>query len=218
MHSRLNRRFFYRSWRSWRGCPLGRGLCLIVLVSLLAGCARLGTAPDDYTGTVLDPPKELKDFTLTSHTGAPVSLSDLRGRPVLLFFGYTHCPDVCPTTLGEWKKIKAGLGNAARDVAFVFVGVDSKRDTPEALAQFLGKFDPDFTGLTGDEATIHAVAKDFGLDLHSHAGEGNHVDYLVDQSSPTFLLHRDGDLRVVFSPGTGPDIVSAQIRKLLGQS
>ena len=214
----------YDIGRRW--CRIARlTALLIVLVGGVTGCAGLngappaqeGTVPDEYTGTVLDPPKELADFTLTSHTGAPLRLSDLRGRPVLLFFGYTHCPDVCPTTLGEWKRVKSTLGDDAGKVAFVFVGVDSKRDTPEALAQFVGKFDPSFTGLSGDEATLQAVGKDFGMYFTPHEDEHDHGDYLVDHSSTSYLIDGDGRLQKVYSYGVAADVISRDLQKLLAQ-
>ncbi len=196
---------------------------MAVLVSLLAGCAQFnapGTAEEDmpsgsYRGTRIDPPQELADFTLTSHTGAPLRLSDLRGRPVLLFFGYTNCPDICPTTLGEWKQVKARLGDSAGQVAFVFVGVDSKRDTPAAMARFVRKFDPAFVGLSGDEGAIRAAGKEFGLYFQPHAAGTSHGGDLVDHSSASYLIDPDGRLQMVYSYGVPADVISGDIRKLL---
>ena len=204
-----------------------RGLWLLLaLAALLAGCAGFGparpnagaTSPDGASGTLLDPPKELADFTLTSHTGAPLSLSDLRGSPVLLFFGYTHCPDVCPLTLAEWRKVKQQLGDAASDVAFVFVSVDGKRDTPEVLARFVDAHDPAFIGLTGDEATLRTIAEDFGVHFHSHAAEGGDAAALVDHSSYSFLINREGQLHMLYSYGISADVISRDIQELLARS
>ncbi len=196
---------------------------MAVLVSLLAGCAQFnapGTTEEDmssgsYRGTRIDPPQQLADFTLTSHTGAPLRLSDLRGRPVLLFFGYTNCPDICPTTLGEWKQVKTRLGESADQVAFVFVGVDSKRDTPAAMARFVRKFDPAFVGLSGDEGAIRAAGKEFGLYIKPHAAGTSHGGDLVDHSSASYLIDPDGRLRMVYSYGVPADVISGDIRKLL---
>ena len=160
---------------------------LSVLFALLAGCAQpgapnaaSGTASfDTPAGTLIDPPKELADFTLRSHTGAPLSLSDLRGRPVLLFFGYTHCPDVCPMTMVAWKKVKTELGAAADDIAFVFVSVDGERDTPEVLAEFLNKYHSTFIGLSGNVATLRTVGKDYGL-YFEHQKPGDDAAYLLE--------------------------------------
>lgn len=205
-----------------------RAACLVLLLSvlltLLSGCARPGAAvqsttvvtpPSSTTGTLLDPPKQLADFTLTSHTGKPLRLSDLQGRPVLLFFGYTRCPDVCPLTLSEWKKVKQGLGDAAGEVEFVFVSVDGARDTPDVLARYIGSYDPAFTGLTGDEATVQAIAKDFGVYFHDHDNGADEEARLVDHSPASFLINQDGRLRVVYSYGIPSEVISADIRHVL---
>ena len=97
--------------------------------------SEASTAAVDETpstgGAYVDPPRQLQDFTLTSHDAEPISLSDLRDRVVVMFFGYTNCPDVCPVTLTDYTRVKASLGDAAKDVTFVFVSVDGERDTPE---------------------------------------------------------------------------------------
>jgi protein SCO1/2 len=200
------------------------GLLLIVCF-VLAGCAQFsaspateeGSAQENNGGTPVDPPKQLTNFTLTSQTGAPLRLSDLRGRAVLLFFGYTHCPDVCPTTLAEWKRIKATLGDAAKQVAFVFVSVDNERDQPAVLKKFLASFDPSFIGLTGDPATIAAIGKDYGLYLKSHADAGN-AEYVVDHSPYSYLIDQDGGLRMIYSADVPESAISAGIKKMLSQS
>ncbi len=204
---------------------LARPAALLLLGMLfLAGCGgspvvitQPGVAPDAPSGTLLDPPKELADFTLTSHTGAPLSLQDLRGRTALVFFGYTNCPDVCPLTMAEWKKVKQNLGDAAKDVAFVFISVDPKRDTPEVVARFVGGYDPSFTGLTGDEPELQAVAKNFGVFFHAHEDDGSGKPPLVDHSSPSFLLDRNGRMHMVYSYGMPADTITADIRELLAQ-
>lgn len=201
-----------------------RALLLLALLTLVNGCARPGavaqsdavvTPPSSTTGTLLNPPKQLADFTLTSHTGKPQRLSDLRGRPVLLFFGYTNCPDVCPLTLSEWKKVKQGLGDAAGEVEFVFVSVDGARDTPDVLARYISGYDPAFTGLTGDEATVQTIAKDFGVYFHDHDNGADEEARLVDHSPASFLLNRDGQLQIVYSYGIPAEVISADIRHVL---
>ncbi|HZG69191.1 MAG TPA: SCO family protein [Herpetosiphonaceae bacterium] len=204
---------------------LARPAALLLLgMLLLAGCGRnpvvitqAGMAPDAPGGTLLDPPKELADFTLTSHTGAPLGLQDLRGRPALVFFGYTNCPDVCPLTMAEWKKVKQDLGDAARDVAFVFISVDPERDTPEVVARFVGGYDPSFIGLTGDEPDLQAIAKDFGVFFRAHDDHGTGKPPLVDHLSRSFLLDRKGRMHMLYSYGMSADTITADIRELLAQ-
>lgn len=163
---------------------------------------------------LLDPPKELADFTLTSHTGEPLALSNLRGRPVLLFFGYTHCPDVCPTTLGEFKAVKRALGDAGADVAFVFVSVDGARDTPEQVAAYLSLFDPSFIGLTGDEEQVRAIGQDFFVFFERSAGTTSD-GYTVDHTAYSYLIDAEGKLRAIYPFNTAPPVVADDLQALL---
>lgn len=196
---------------------------VVLLVAVLAGCAADGGSSDPgptatpRPGTVLDPPKEIGDFTLTSHTGDPLSLSDLRGKAVLLFFGYTHCPDVCPMTLSEFKQVKRELGDAADRAAFVFVSVDGARDTPERLAAYVGAFDPDFIGLTGDEAALRQIGRDYGLFFQRSAYDNTQADYLVDHTASSFVVGPEGRLRIIYPYGTDPAIIAEGIAALLDE-
>lgn len=190
---------------------------LAVLAALLAACGS--DKPPEPTatplpGTVLNPPRPLEDFTLTDHTGAPFSLSDLRGRPALVFFGFTNCPDICPTTLGEFKRVKSLLGRDADEVAFVFVSVDPQRDTPERLAEYVGAFDPAFIGLTGDDAALRPIAQEFGVYYQAVPLEGSETAYTVDHTASSFALDREGRLAIVFSYGTPPDAIAQRLRAL----
>lgn len=180
----------------------------------------------------VEPPHLVKNFTLTSQTGQPISLSDLHGRAVLMFFGYTHCPDVCPTTLADYTRVKQALGSNADEVAFVFISVDGKRDTPDVLTQYLGQFDAGFIGMTGDETTLRRLGAEYGLLFqhessnladgheaeHEHQ-EGQDLDienYFVQHTSPSFLVDRDGYLRLVYFYGTEPSVIAEGIRQVLG--
>ncbi len=204
-------------WSSAIKLALLTGLYIV----LAGGCSPLNVAspPPDAaaadigTGTLIDPPKPLQDFELTSHTGDPLALSDLRGRPVLLFFGYTNCPDVCPTTMAEWQRVKQSLGDSS-DVAFVFVSVDGERDKPDVVARFVGRFDPEFIGLTGDEEAIRAAGKDFGLYAKSHEHEHGSTSYLVDHSPPSYLIDREGRLHKIYSYGMAPSVIAADLRDI----
>lgn len=105
--------------------------------------------PYKYEGAVINPPYPAGDFKLTNQAGQPLKLSDLRGKVILLFFGYSQCADICPATLAEFKQIHTQLGDRAKDAAFVFITVDPEHDTPGVLIKYLAKFDPAITGLTG---------------------------------------------------------------------
>jgi protein SCO1/2 len=189
-------------------------------LALLAACAApVATeptpAPDE--GTLIEPAVELSDFTLPSSLGRELSLSELRGKPVALFFGYTFCPDVCPLTLSELKRVKEDLGEQAEELQVVFVSVDGGRDTPEVLARHLSVFDPSFIGLQGEEATLRRVGKEYGLYYERREVEGSSAAYLMDHSSAVYLIDGAGRLRVVYSFGTAPDVIARGVRRLLSE-
>lgn len=201
---------------------------ILLSLMLLAACAAPGQPADESAaivetdaqeaaGTPIEPPQELTDFTMPSSRGEPVSLSDLQGKPTMLFFGYTFCPDVCPMTLAEFKQVKANLGDQADQVNFVFISVDGQRDTPERLAQYVESFDPAFVGLQGDEATLRAIGKDYGLYYKAHSPEGTSAQYLVDHSSASYLIDATGKLRMVYAFNTPPEVISSDLQTMLSQ-
>ena len=165
---------------------LGTGVVLGLALTLVTGWYIL-EQNYRYHGAVIDPPAQAADFTLTDQNGHPFRLSDQKGKSVLIFFGYTHCPDVCPITLAEFKQIKAMLGDKAGQVRFVFITVDPERDTAETINAFLQNFDPDFVGLTGDRSTLEQVWKAYGV-YQEQQEAGSAAGYLVDHSTPTYLI------------------------------
>ena len=202
---------FRKAWAVGLGVMLFGGL-------IMAGCGSdsqsSGPTATPLPGTLLDPPKEVSDFTLTSDTNQPFHLSDLRGKVAVLFFGYTHCPDVCPTTMADFKRVKADLGDDAARVVFVFISVDGARDTPDRLATYVHAFDPDFIGLTGDDATLRAIAQDYGV-FFQRVNYDNPDNYLVDHTATSFAVGPEGKLRAVFSNQSDPAGMAQRIRSLL---
>jgi len=200
---------------------LGAGAAALVVVVILlvinfgSGGESAQPSATPLPGTVYDPPQAVGDFTLTSQTGAPLHLSDLRGKAVVIFFGYTNCPDVCPTTLADFKRVKANLGGDASRVAFVFISVDGARDTPERLAAYVGAFDPDFIGLTGDDATIRTVAKDYGVFFQRVAASADDPNYLVDHTASSFVLDPEGRLALVMPYQADAQAMAQRIRAVL---
>jgi protein SCO1/2 len=166
-------------------------------------------------GTPIDPPRPLSDFTLPSQDGTPLSLNMLRGKYVLLFFGYTHCPDVCPTTLADFVQVKRALGVAASQVQFVFISVDGERDTPPVLARFIQNFDASFIGLQGDDTTLSRIGKEYGLYYKKEKVAGTSEPYLVTHSSSAYLLDRQGQLRMVYGFGMPPKVIVEDIGSFL---
>lgn len=188
---------------------------------LLAACgsseADSGPTPTPLPGTVLEPPKPVGDFTLTAHTGDPIQLSDLQGHVVVLYFGYTNCPDICPTTLASYKRVKAALDDNADQVRFMFIGVDPERDTITRLADYVTAFDPEFIGATGDDATLRSIANDYGV-FFQRVDYDNDINYLVDHTASTFIVGPEGALRVVVPYGTEPETTAQHIRNILADS
>lgn len=183
---------------------------MVIFILSLAAPAQPAAADG---ATMIEPPRTLSDFTLVSHTGEPRSLSSLRGRKVLLLFGYTHCPDVCPLTLNEFARVRDLLGSEAEETAFVFVSVDGKRDTPQHLHDYLTRRQvSDFVmGMTGDERTLRRIGRDYNLFFQVHDTADNETNYLVDHTASTFLIDEEGRLVTTFAFGTEPEVISNYI-------
>jgi protein SCO1/2 len=184
-------------------------LLLVALLVVLTGCA-----PYQYHGMLIDSPTTAPDVTLPSSTGQPVSLSDFRDKLVLLYFGYTFCPDVCPTTLTAVNKALEAMGDKADDVQVVMVSVDPERDTPEVLANYLSNFNPNFIGLSGTPDEIASAATPFGVFYEKHEGSAA-TGYLVDHTASVMVLDREGRLRLVIPFETPPEDIAADLKQLL---
>ena len=186
----------------------------VVVWSAING--RLPFGAPAFHGTVIQSPDVVADFTLTSSTGDQLSLSDLRGKVVLLYFGYTFCPDACPTTLNELKKVPPALGDRADEVQVVMVTVDPQRDTPEVLREYLAYFDPSFLGLTGTEEEVLAAATPLGIYFSAHEGSAA-TGYLVDHTTSVLAIDKDGYLRLLYSFETPGEDIAADMRHLVRQ-
>lgn len=144
--------------------------------------------------------REIADFALTDQAGNPFSLEDFRGHWSVLFFGYTSCPDVCPNTLYQLKQARQLMQQQAAEKALphiYLVSVDPERDTPEKLADYLKYFDPAFTGLTGADEQLKALAFQLGVAYFIEPHEAGDIEYTVDHSAPLLLLNPDGQLHGV---------------------
>jgi protein SCO1/2 len=136
-----------------------------------------------------------KTLALTGHNGRPRTLADFRGKVVVLFFGFTQCPDICPTTLAEVARAMTALGSDAERVQVLFVTLDPERDTPEILSRYVPAFDPRFLGLYGDLEATRAVAKEFKIFFEKNAGSAP-SSYSIDHSAQTYVLDTQGRLRL----------------------
>jgi protein SCO1 len=176
----------------------------------VSGCGPSGPAfkNTDITGADYG-----KDFALTDPAGKLRTLIDFRGKVVVVFFGYTRCPDVCPTTLAELKAVKDQLGDDGKRVQVLFVTVDPARDTPQVLASYVPAFDPDFLGLYGDAAATAKVAKDFKVFYQKVPGKTPDA-YTMDHTAASYVFDPQGRLRLFVREGNPANLV-ADIRTLL---
>jgi protein SCO1 len=162
--------------------------CSIALVVVLTVWVGLSYwRPHALHGFAMQPPKPATDFTLTAHTGERVSLHDFRGKLVLLYFGYTYCPGICPTTLANVAQVLQQLGARAHQVQLLMVSVDPDRDTPDRLAAYVPHFHPSFIGLTGSTEEIAAVAPLFGIYYEKQEGSID-TGYLVSHSATLMVI------------------------------
>lgn len=176
------------------------------LIALVAACAAVAgfwlagkldsSGPELASGTWLPRPRTFSDFQLTDQGGKAFSLAALRGHPSLVFFGFTHCPDVCPTTLVKLAQVKKAA--ALPDLQVLLVSVDPQRDTPALMAQYVKNFDPQFIGLTGNPQVIAKMAAEFGVIVARVELTGG--DYTMDHSAVVFLLDDKAREVGVFTP------------------
>lgn len=157
-----------------------------------------------------------KDFRLTDHTGKTRTLADFRGKTVVMFFGYTHCPDVCPTTLSDMTQALNLLGKDANKVQVLFVTVDPERDTQTLLANYVPAFNPDFLGLYGDEAATTKVVKEFHVFYQKHQVK-NSQSYNVDHTAGSFVFDQSGKLRLFMSYGVNAESIAHDLRALFAE-
>lgn len=190
-----------------------RLVLLGLLLPLLVACGQANNAQKfnstDITGVDFG-----NTLSLTDHTGKPRSLSDFKGKVVALFFGYTHCPDVCPTTLNDMKQSMKLLGAHANEMQVLFVTLDPERDTQPLLAQFVPAFDPSFIGLYGTKEQTATVLKDFKIFAAKVENKGR-SGYTIDHSAGVYVFDKTGKIRLYVDYGTKPDMIAADIQKLL---
>lgn len=184
---------------------------LIAVLAVIAGCER--GAPvfhsTDVTGASFG-----RRFELVDRTGKMRTLNDFRGKVVVMFFGFTHCPDVCPTTLAELAAARKTLGPDGQRVQVLLVTVDPQRDTPGLLSAYVTAFDPSFIGLTGTDQQISAVAKEFKV-IYQKV-EGPRPDsYSMNHSAGSFIFDTEGRLRLYVSYGQGAKVFAHDIAQLL---
>lgn len=158
-----------------------------------------------------------RDFRLTDHNGRIRTLADFKGKVVAIFFGYTHCPDVCPTTLSDFAAALKLLGEQAGRVQVIFVTLDPQRDTPEILKQFVPAFNPSFLGMYTDADTLKGLAKEYKV-VYQKTSVKAADDYLIDHSAGTYIYDPRGHLRLLMPYGSSPEAIAHDLKALLETS
>ena len=187
---------------------------VLSLLLSLAACDKLRQSPPAFQSTDLTGLDYARDFALTDHNGKPRTLADFKGKAVIMFFGYTQCPDVCPTTMLEMAKVMKELGPQAEQVQVLFVTVDPARDTQALLAQYVPAFDKRFLGLRGDAAALAKVAKEFKVYYAKVEGRTEGA-YSMDHTAGSYVFDKDGKIRLFLRNGQGSAPIVHDLKILL---
>ena len=191
-----------------------RYLLASLAATLLAACTE---SKPQYKAIDVTGADYAKDFQLTDHHGQPRSLKDFKGKLVVMFFGYTQCPDVCPTSMAELAEAKKLMGPDGDKVQGVFVTVDPERDTPQVLKAYMANFDPSFLALRGTPEQLATLAKDFKVYYKKVAGK-TPTSYTMDHSSASLVYDTQGRLRLYTRYGSGPQALASDLQLLLKQA
>ena len=192
------------------------GLAILVILGIAIGAAYL-LRDNSYRGVLYNPAVTAYDFRLESGNGEQVSLHDFRGKLVLLFFGFTNCTDICPTTLAILSQVNAELGEKAAQVQVIYITVDPQRDTPQRMQEYVTQFDPAFIGLSGSEETLQQVWDAFGVARKIEpAASGHSHGYDVTHSTRLYLIDKDGRLYLSYAYGTPQADILHDIQVLMG--
>lgn len=191
---------------------------IVLIVVVLAGVAFIAIDTKDdyvYSGGELKPAKQAAALDLTDQNGQPFTIDQLKGNVVLLYFGYMTCPEICPTTLSDFKAVKEDLGDQAKYVKFVMVTVDPERDTSDRLKQYLAFWDPEFIGLRGDNAQTEAVEAAYGVTATRVELSGSASNYSIDHTALIYVIDTEGRLKLTYPYGSDPALIAKDIEHLL---
>ncbi|MBC3871045.1 SCO family protein [Undibacterium oligocarboniphilum] len=186
-------------------------LLIAVLAVMLTAC---GKPAEKWNNTDLTGLDYAKDFALTDHNGKLRTLQDFRGKLVVIFFGYTQCPDVCPTTMAEMATVMQQMGDQADKVQVLFVTLDPERDTQALLASYVPNFDRRFLGLYGDAAATAKVAKDFKVYYQKVPGK-TPTSYTMDHTAGSYVFDTEGRIRLFLRHGQGAEPIVHDLKLLL---
>ncbi len=186
---------------------------LVSAGGMLTACSK---GKPEFRGVDISEVDYARDFPLPDHNGQPRSIKDFSGKVVVVFFGYTQCPDVCPTTMQEMAEVKRMLGKDGDRLQAIFVTVDPERDTADMLKAYMGNFDPSFLALRGTPEQTAAVAKDFKIYFKKVDGK-TPTSYTMDHSAGSYIYDTQGRLRVYYRYGSGVEALAADVRSLLDE-
>ena len=185
-----------------------------MVMQMVMAMVVLFPAQDSFRGTVYEPALPAPEILLKRDDGSTFRLTDQRGEVVLLFFGYTSCPDVCPITLSELRKVDEELGKNAGRVQVVFVTVDPDRDHPEQVQKYVSVFNPEFIGLSGSTTELEPVWKDYGVYREVEQVPTSAAGYLVNHTARVYVIDQAGNLRLSYSFGTPTDDIVHDLKLL----
>ena len=189
-------------------------LLLVFVPSFIAACGQSKQAPTSLYGTDIGGADFAGDFDLVDHHGEKRQLEDYQGKVVVLFFGYTHCPDVCPTAMMDMARMMKVLGSDASQVQVLFVTLDPERDTQQVLAKYVPGFDSRFVGLYGNPAQIAETAKNYKVFFEKKDVAGR-SGYAIDHSAGAYVFDKTGRVRIYFKNGQKPDEMASDLKQLL---
>jgi protein SCO1 len=192
----------------------GSGASWRLLVLLCATAALAACKPAQFNSVDITGAPYAQNFVLTDQTGQRRTLADYHGKVAVVFFGFTQCPDVCPTTLADMAAVKKRLGADGNRLQVLFVTLDPERDTPAVLAQYVAQFDPSFVGLTGTPDEIARTAKDFKVFFQKVPGK-TPTSYTIDHTTGSYAFDREGRVRLLVKHGQGVEPVVADLKRLL---
>jgi protein SCO1/2 len=191
---------------------------LLVFAAFLSGLVLFFGAILFITGRVPSPIGSATaaiggPFHLEDQSGKPVTDQDMKGRPFLVFFGFTHCPDICPTTLFDISQVLRKLGPDADRAGALFITVDPERDTPAVMKDYLSNFDPHLRGLTGDQASVDAAIKAYRVYAKKVPLQGG--DYTMDHTAVVYLMDKNGEFVAPFDVSRSPEAAAADLRRYM---
>lgn len=187
---------------------------LIALLMFVLAACKPADQQNQFAATDITGADFAQTLNLTDHTGKPRSLADFKGKVVAVFFGYTHCPDVCPTTMADLKQTMKLLGTQADELQVLFVTLDPERDTQEVLAQYVPSFDKRFIGLFGTQEQTAKATADFKI-FASRVENSGRSGYTIDHSAGVYIYDKAGKIRLYVAYGEKPQVIAADIKKLL---